>query len=252
MQDTFDANKVTQRLQHGLQPSFFPIVLDMTAAATGVEYLANITPCDSIWIPTFFDASLGLNPIQTQLGQPLFPPSVNQLVSGPNYNRISGGTGGSPVGMNIFDAFSVGPAIYHQAATIFSLRFNSVSSPWLLWGLSNLLSTDFGPQTYAIGQGDCMRSISGPIARMWYKKIAPAIINGNPNSAADRVVLMSSQGYSQQTAGVVCGPLDGSGATPPAMPSQSAYGTVSGGYEITTLNSYDQLRLNLPEPGQLR
>lgn len=252
MQDTFDMNRQTQRLQHGLQPSFFPIVLDMTQLAIGQEVLANINPCDSIWLPTFFDPSLGLNPMQTLNGQPGNAPLPGGLVSGPNWNRISGNPATSPIGMNIFDCFTQGIGTYHQAATIFSLRFNSVSSPWLLWGLSNLLSTDFSPNSYAIGQGDCMRSVTGPIARMWYKKLASAIISNTSTPAADRVVLMSSLGYSQVTGGVVCGPLDLTGNTPAATPSQSGYSLSSGSYQITTLNSLDQAKLGLEQPGQLR
>lgn len=248
MLDTFDANRQTQRLQHGLQPSFFPIVLDMTQLTVGTEVEANINPCDSLWIPTYFDSSLGLNPAQVVNGNNSPLPSV--ISTGPNFNRSAGQShGGGPVGMNIFDVMQNG-GVFFQAATIFSLRFNTVSAPWLLWGLSNLLSADF-EQNFPGGQGDCMRSITGPIARMWYKKVAPALIGGQPTPSADRIVLLSSLGYSQVTAGVVCGMTDNTG-TVTTPPSQSAYALPSGAYQITTLNSLEQEQLNLPAPGQLR
>lgn len=246
--DTNDFNKQIRRSQHGLQPSFFPIVLDMTAVANGTEFEVNINPCDHIWIPTFYDVTLGQNPVVV-FGAPL---NAGTAIIGPNFNRAPPAPvfgAGSPVGMNIFDVWNGLEGFYQQAATIFALRFNSARSPWLLWGLSNLLSTDYTNGQFAFGQGDCMRSISGPIARMWCKKIAPAFIGGVANQLADRVILMSSLGFSQQTAGAVASAVDANTAGQPPISPMSISG---GGYQITVLNSLESMELNLPEPGELR
>jgi len=126
--DTADFAAQTMRLKQGLQPGFFPIVIDATKYSIGQEVEVTINPCDHIWLPVFFDPSLGLNPAQT-LGL-----NQNSFWGGPNYNRVPGpGAGGQVVGMNIFDIWSIVAVTgYRQAAPIFSLRFNSVNAPWTL------------------------------------------------------------------------------------------------------------------------
>lgn len=225
--DTFDMSQQTTRVQHGLQQSFFPIIIDATLIAPGTEIEVNINPCDHIWMPTFYDPSLGLNPGQSTQVQ-------NMQFLGPDPQ--------SPYtpGLNVFDVIDTFDFIALQTATIFSLRFNSPSAPWLLWGLNTMLS--FASSGIVCGQGDTMRSISGPISRMWFKKLIPASasVSGLTN-ALDRIVLMSSLGFSQQTVGTQANIVNGNPGTEQGQ--LWGYSVNGGGYQTPQLNTYEQLKL---------
>lgn len=248
--DNADFNTTVTRQQHGFQPSFFSIVIDATQLATGQEILVNANPCDHIWLPTYFDPSLGFNPQQAICTSGTPSIGTSNVSSGPNQNRASQTAGIQPnqgVGMNFFDEWDQEGDEFFQAATIFSLRFNSVNAPWLLWGLSSLQSSDFATAGTLIGQGDCMRSITGPISRIWFKKLFPAIVARNANAAADRIVLLASLGFSQVTLGQNSGPFN---ITTPTQPPMSAYAVSGGGYQTTQVNTLERLKLDQMGIGQ--
>jgi|GEM_PF-5946896 len=296
--DKIDFAHQVQQNQAGLPPGFFPIILNPStggpgggAMALGQEYEVAINPCDHIWLPTFYDPSIGLNPAQN------FNPVAGLYTLAPfqGPEAFTGAPQTIPVaGMNIFDvndcsSQSTGggnptsPNV--QQAAIFSLRFNSPNAPWLLWSLSNMLNTDGSavlfsllgstPTGALVGQGDAMRSITGPVSRLWVKYLRWAIISvydGNaqgwdfPVSSipASQIVLMSSLGFSQQTVGaqqtafsfaeIVSG-SDGANTVksyPQANAGAGAFAVAGGGYTQTKVSTLDRLELEKRGLGSTR
>jgi len=261
--DKNDFARSIQRRQFGLDPGFFPIVISPatggpggTQMVVGTSYAININPCDHVWLPTFYDASIGLNPAQ-------YNGSSNGRIpfQGPNASGWNFGT--APIGMNVFDVNDAsqygGGAVTNvpvQTAAVFALQFNSPNAPWLLWTLSDLLAVDtyaFGSASAGgcgcfVGSSDAMRSITGPISSMNFKLLIAAYINGYADLGASQIVLLSSLGYRQQSVGVKqsqysTAPINATatdaGVFPQAQggPSPTSFG--GGGYVQTNLNSLE-------------
>jgi hypothetical protein len=256
--------RVTQ-LQRGASPDFFPVVINPLIAGPGNTPLQvgqsvsiPIQPCDHLWLPTCFDATIAINPAQ---GDGLANGAGQMMMQPPGASRQSG-VYPPVVGTNVFDAFSGGEVL--QSAAIFALQFNSPSAPWLLWSLSDgLLNVASQPVATVltigsanagiVGQGDFMRSITGPIQSMNFKLVKAAQVwstaSGTPVSsiAASMIVLLSTIGYSQQTSGgkqlafnLLSGGLtDQSIFYPQFMASPSSYSTSGGGYTQTKLNTLE-------------
>jgi hypothetical protein len=243
---------VASQLRGGGQPQFNPIVINPavggpggTPMQIGVSYAISIQACDHIWLPTFFDPSIALNPAQGDGS------TSNEIAyQGPNF----GGWGTNaypPIGMNVFDLFDASDAPTPiQSAAIFSLQFNSNSAPWLLWSLSDLLCQDTAPSQSPggcgclVGSGDAMRSISGPISSMNFKLLFPALIQGSASLAASQIVLMSSTGYRQETRGARQSQMASTALTTGGYP-QANSGPVStavtgGGYVQTNINTLER------------
>jgi hypothetical protein len=285
--DRSDFNHQVQQQQFGLQPGFWPIILNFATGApggtpmqVGQEYEININPCDHIWLPTIYDASIGLNPGQ-QTPQPTVSGitmivtglygAMNNFFGNSSFSGIDPTIPGNPGalwGMNAVDLWdssqegTSGPECI-QTATIFSLRFNSQASPWFIWSLSDFLAGGgtfldqvFHQNGSPVGQGDCMRSISGPISRLWVKLLAPATVQMTAFLPVSQVVLLSSLGYRQQTSGAKqlswsgnetdVGTLAADGAT------QSQYSVEGGGYVQTNLSTLERIALEQAGQGNTR
>ena len=163
--------RTIQEQQAGISPQMWPIKLDPGTGANRVSlnspFEVDINPCDCIWLPVTFDKSYGVHPIQT--------------------DPLSGGWFPSPsvAGANVWEMWdSTQPSMqFNFAPPIFGLRFNTPNNPWMLWGLGesciNSGSPLFGwgnttpgsgvtPRALARwGASSMMRSITGPISRLW-------------------------------------------------------------------------------------
>jgi len=226
--DKLDVASQAQQAQYGTSQSFWPIIIDAMAGGPngtqmqiGEAYELNINPCDHVWLPTYYDPSLGVNPAQFDPRTQTYPPNPlnpNQdaiIFGGPPQYQTFGIMNYSPqIGINIFDVYDAYQQTFVQLAPMFSLRFNSPNSPWLLWGLGTNLSFD-GAGTLGgiqngfsqlIGRGDSMRSITGSISRIWVKLLSYAEVWNNYSQTekstspfATRIVLMSTLGFNHQT-----------------------------------------------------
>jgi len=255
--DKSDFARQIQERQFGLVPGFFPIVINPANGGPGgapmtigESYPININPCDHIWLPTFYDASIGLNPAQdpNDGSNPI-------LFQGPMNNGWNVNVG-LPMGMNVFDVFdaanSNGPV---QSAVVFALQFNSNNAPWLLWSLSDLLAQDNQPNGNpggcgcVVGSGDAMRSISGPISSVNFKLLIPAIVAGEISMLGSQIVLMSSLGYRQETHGgkqvnYASSSIGGVNALyPQANGGPSSTFVSGGGYVQTNVNTLEHIEL---------
>lgn len=254
MIDRRDFASVTTAAQAGALQSFWPIIIQTKDLAIHTEIEININPCDAIWMPTVFDLSISQNPAQ--------PPPTNlppSIPFGPFYvpDPVVDVSGESiaVVGANLCDVYQNGVLV--QAAPVFSIRINSPNNPWLLFGLSTQIGSVFAsgnaPHLVA-GQGGCMRSITGPISRLWVKfyKFATweslpfgPIQRGVQNVGLSSIVLMSSLGFMQQT--VERGSTwddDGSGGQTASTWTQTI---ASGGYQTPQINSADKVLLGVIE-----
>lgn len=280
--DRSDFNHQVQQQQFGLQPGFWPIILNFATGApggtqmqVGQEYEININPCDNIWLPTIYDPSIGLNPAQqtpqltvsgiTMAATGLYGAmnAFNNNIAFAGISLVAGGPG-ALWGINAYDLWdsSNTNAACIQTATIFSLRFNSASAPWFIWTLSDFLggAASFLPVSGSatrhpwsvVGQGDAMRSISGPVSRLWVKLLAPATVDQTASFPLSQVVLLSSLGYRQQTSGAKQltwgGSQDLSGDFPSDTATQSQYSISGGGYTQTNLTTVE--RIQLEQAGQ--
>lgn len=205
--DTADFASVTDTAQSGgLQSSFWPIVIVTTGIALQTEIEININPCDAIWMPTLYDLSIMRNPAQPP---PNLPVGWDPPIYSPDTIEVNG-QDIPVVGCNGYDVYQNGVLL--QAAAVFSVRVNSPNNPWLLFGLSTQLGTAYAstvaPNLVA-GQGGCMRSLSGPIARLWVKfykfgtwdsaSLPSKVKSGVENLGNSAIVLLSSLGFTQQT-----------------------------------------------------
>lgn len=246
MIDRSDFASVTQLAQGGGQPSFWPIIINTTGLALQTELEININPCDAIWIPTVYDLSIQQSP-----GQP--PPNLPPGWVPPPYQPdtiLINGVEMAVVGANLADVYQDGVLI--QSAPVFSIRINSPNNPWLLFGLSTQIGTTWSsanPPNLVAGQGGCMRSLTGPIARLWVKfyrfgtwqspTLPPRVRAGTEASGMSAIVLMSSLGYQQMTIEQVR-TWDQS-ATNVFTPSGWSQAISSGGYVTPQLNSADRI-----------
>jgi hypothetical protein len=254
--DTADFAHVTTTAQAGNQhPSFWPIVIHPTGWQLLSEHEININPCDAIWMPTLYDVALGANPAQPYFTTGVASPTSAYFLPNPGVTALPPGANFSTVvGSNMTDVYQNGYRV--QAAPLFSLRINSPNNPWLLFGLATELATPYTGQLeqwWPAGQGGCMRSISGPISRLWIKfyrfayrqtlPTTPGQSQGGGGVTGDEystIVLMSSLGYAQQTIERVQ-TRDDQGPTPLVAAWQQTI--VSGGYQTPQLNTADRRSL---------
>jgi hypothetical protein len=237
--------------------------LDPTLLKVGQEVEVNITPFDQLWLPSVYDLTMGLNPAQSVNGSGIMQSDIATPQNGSPFT--SGGDDVSVhVGCNVYDAFDSGipgidPPGQFQYAPVFSLRFNSPNNPWLLWGLGHGLAgagwnayinqSSGNPMGY-LGSTSLMRSISGPISRMWYKLIQPAQIwsqnqgnwytdeNGIGTFAFSQVRMLCSLGYSAQVEN-----LTASNAVPQngAIAPPLINALMTSGYVTPQLNTLERL-----------
>jgi hypothetical protein len=248
--DTADFAMATAQGQAGSQPaSFWPIVIATTGIALQTEIEININPCDAIWMPSLYDVSIMRNPAQP-------PPNLPSGWDPPFYvpDPISiGGEDYPVVGCNPGDVYENGNLI--QAAPVFSIRVNSPNNPWLLFGMSTQIGTAYAAANapnLTAGTGGCMRSITGPISRLWVKfskfgtwnssSLPLGVKAGIDNQGNSAIVLMSSLGFSQQTFEVNrTWDLTETGAYQTLVWSNAV---ISGGYQTPQLNTADRRALH--------
>lgn len=253
--DRNDLATQSQEQQYGQVQSHWPIIINSSQLNLGVPTPVNMLPCDHIWLPVCYDPSIGLNP--TQYVNSTSNPSATTPWVGPRDLAKNNAI----VGINITDVFDMAAKAYITRAPIFSLQFNSPNAPWLLWGLGNMLSIDTdgsGGNGSLIGQGDCMRSITMPITRMWVKILDYGIIDGNSAPFdAGWIVLMSSLGVNHQTVGSnQPSYADSALATVPNWPQQAAsigmFSVSGGGYVTPQINTLERLELECKGLGSRR
>lgn len=87
-----------------------------------------------------------------------------------------------------------------------------------------------------------MRSISGPITRLWVQYYRYAQINSVDTIPGSQLVFMSMLGYSQISQERQQPFLDNGGTLPTSPPITYA-NVASGGYQTPQLNTLDQLML---------
>lgn len=219
--------RTVQEQQGGIAPQMWPILCpDNGHLVLNQPYEININPCDCIWLPTTYDKSYGVNAGQGSATAGMYMAN------------------GAFWGQNPVDIFEPGTGQWRIVAPTFGLRFNSPNNPWLLWGLSFLLNTTaFGTAPGAHGVGPVgsmmtMRSITGPISRMWiqYYNFASAI--GGAPVGMNQIVLMSMLGFNQQSEELTWSNTDGDGIyNAPPVPRQTSIHC--GGHRTTDLNTAD-------------
>ena len=255
MIDRRDFASVTTSAQGGGLQSFWPIIIQTSGIALQTEIEININPCDAIWMPTVFDLSISLNP-----GQP--PPHLpSGIPFGPFFVPDSildtAGDEIPVVGANLCDVYQNGVLV--QSAPVFSIRVNTPNNPWLLFGLSTQIATAYptaNPPHLVTGQGGCIRSLTGPISRLWVKfyKFATwdSLPGGNVRSGIENVglssiVLMSSLGFMQQTIERVQTWDNNDPAIGGQLTGAWSQTLSSGGYQTPQLNSADKAFLGVSE-----
>jgi hypothetical protein len=237
--------RTVKEQQAGISPQMWPIICpDNGHLVLNHPYEISINPCDCIWLPITYDKSYGINPWQYDTYQSLWMASP------------------SDAGQNVCDVYDLGPGNptppipFVTQAPLFALRFNTPNNPWLLWGLS---TEGNGNSWYVWGTGNgyrpfgCashMRSISGPISRLWIQYYRFAQAPGFPTIAGgNQIVLMSMLGYSQQSTEQFYNALDQSKLLTNPPPTQHG-GIACGGYRTTDLDTADLLALGVkPTPG---
>lgn len=254
------------QLRGGGQPQIAAIIINPLTGGPGgspmqlgQSYPVNFNPCDGLWLPGIYDASLGLNPQQQQPDGSLPDP----YLFGGSYSGNGGQAG--LWGINAWDLWDQSQAAQGnsglvQAAAVFALQFNSTSAPWLVWSLSDFLKPDVVMPVIApaptsgglVGFGDAMRSVSGPISSMnvkylqWASAYDVSGQGGIVSVPASRIVLLSTIGLSQQTLGSKQNAFAsaGLGAAGTAWPQQTLtptqYGVGSGGYVQTNINTLER------------
>jgi hypothetical protein len=236
--DQQDLSRSTQLAQQGVINQIWPIRIAPPASLNTIVEVP-ISPCDAIWMPATYDKSYGTNPGQSITGaNGTIPAYISPTIAGANM-------------VDLYDVFN---ALAYCLAPIFALRFNSPNAPWLLWGLSEFQTISASPVANAYstrGQGGGMRSISGPISRMWIqyyrwcKQGVSSVSAGADNIPASQVVLISSLGITQST-GETKGPPsnENGGGITTIVPTGNSYRSLgSGGYYTPQLNTLDQLQL---------
>jgi hypothetical protein len=204
--DHADFAAVTQQAQQGSLQSFWPIAIATLATMQlRTEYEINIQPCDSIWMPVCYDLSIARNiaqaPTKTS-GQWEFSPTP-----GPSAPVDSSGVPLPDIGYNVTDVYNPTSKTWSQLAPVFSIRVNTTGNPWLPFGLSTLMGQPMAGSgiSNTPAQGGAMRSITGPISRLWVKFYewgqcgGSLPVPGNFPGQQNLVVLMSSLGFAQTT-----------------------------------------------------
>ena len=227
--------RTIQEQQAGISPQMWPIKLVPGALSLNSPFEVEINPCDCIWLPITYDKSYGTNPLQTPGGIMPYAPDSNVF----GWNVVDAFDPASP------DGSGIAPNL-HTAAPIFGLRFNSPNNPWLLWSLSTGMVSwrwGFEPspalQTWQpAGSSTFMRSISGPISRMWCQFYSWTMNGGIVAPQGTQVILMSMLGFSQQSVERRQTQFStNSGGSRPDPESVNIIGC--GGYKTSDLNSAD-------------
>lgn len=202
--DQADFASVTQQAQAGSLQSFWPIVIPSVGKQLRTEYEININPCDALWMPSVFDLSYSRNP--GQLPSEVKTADWNCSPFPGSAAPISGNQLVPDVGYNISDVYNaVSPNVGQlvQAAPIFSLRFNTPNNPYILFGLSTCLGRPhLGVVENPPSTGGCMRSVTGPISRLWIKFYEWGFSSdgfSNNSNGENTIVLLSSLGFAQVT-----------------------------------------------------
>jgi hypothetical protein len=247
--DRADFAAVTTEAQSGGLQSFWPIIITTAGIALQTEIEVNIVPCDAIWMPSIYDLGTGKHPVQP-------PPDLPSGWEPPPYVPDSitvNGVEVPTVGCNPCDVYHNGVLV--QSAPVFSIRVNSPNNPWLLFGQSTQIGTAFAaanaPNLIA-GCGGCMRSLTGPISRLWVKfykfgtwdssTLPPLVRQGIVNDGQSVIVLMSSLGFMQQTVEYGRTWDDTSPGMAGTQYQTLAWAQVisSGGYQTPQLNTADK------------
>lgn len=230
MIDKQDFSRIIQEQQGGVAPQMWPIRLHpQSNEALFSPREIDINPCDHIWLPTTYDRSYGTNPVQPALFAMIPPVAVDPAIAG----------------QNLIDTWET--ATPFSTAPVFGLRFNSPSNPWLLWTLSSMLPLEaYGPGSvnlFPFGGSSSMRSISGPISRLWVQWYKFATINGAPTIPASQVTLMSLLGFNQQSLEKQYPVADFGGSITTGQPPVNTATISGGGYITPQLNTLERLAL---------
>lgn len=221
--------RTIQEQQAGISPQMWPIKIDPGTLSLNSPFEIEINPCDHIWLPITYDKSYGVLPLQ-------------------NFVTPPWGAGPAIVGWNTIDVIDTdGPAsggmapLYGTNAPVFALRFNTPNNPWLLWGLSTLQTAwRYGPtagDSWApAGASTMMRSITGPISRLWCQYYRWAKYHGEDTTS--QVMLLSMLGFNHQSSEHVQAQIDG-GTNGPRPDPESVTMIGGGGYRTPDLNSAD-------------
>lgn len=189
--------RTVQEQQAGISPQMWPIKIDPgdgPALSLNSVFEVDINPCDCVWLPYTFDKSYGYNPIQ---GSPYASQYPDPTV----------------IGANIYDSWDTSQQTYLTSAPVFGLRFNSPNNPWLVWGLGvpqprsglslggALAPWGVSPGHGRLGASSLMRSITGPISRLWcqFYQWAYTGASGFVPYQYQQVMLLSMLGFSQQS-----------------------------------------------------
>jgi hypothetical protein len=224
--------------QAGISPQMWPIKLDPTngvppgPATVGLNspYEVEINPCDCIWLPITYDKSYGVNGIQSD---PAW-----------SYGFVDPAIAGS----NIFEMWDAQSNWLTFEPPIFGLRFNSPNNPWLLWGLGTLQASSqmYGNavQNFRSGGASLMRSITGPISRLWcqYYKWGGVRYGHAPDNFVatyQQVILLSMLGFRQETREFMQPATNIVAAPDMVIPPETWTSLSCGGYRTTDLNSAD-------------
>jgi hypothetical protein len=231
--------------QAGISPQMWPIKIDIggfpgpTTIGLNSPFEIDINPCDCIWLPITYDKSYGVNPIQSDT----------------TWGPRAGLPDPSVAGGNLIQTWESQANYYQVTPPVFGLRFNSPNNPWLLWGLGTLRPGPaplFGIETGNLGAGQfrfggssLMRSITGPISRMWCQYYAWGQVRYSPApddyaSLYQQIILLSMLGFSQESRDFTQ-PVSNSDAVaiPSGPPPEMWSSTSCGGYRTPDLNSAD-------------
>lgn len=248
--DQQDVAATSLQAQSGMGNQFWPIIFDPgnygapggLALNTPVE--VSISPCDSIILPGTYDLNYGQNDAQLDddgTGNPAILPFTNWC------------------GVNIPDILSFngfGAQTKWSTAAILGLRFNTPNNPWQMWTVGTVMGIT--GTTWIGGTDGCntpsgiaggIRSIAGPISKLWVQIYRYASYNGafggtgGPRSYT-RTVFLSSLGFTTQISELNGSAVDRSpavdvpsGVVPPLGGLTSI---TSGGYVTPQLNSLDR------------
>lgn len=226
-----------QQQQGGIAPQMWPIKCpDNGSLALNQPYEININPCDAIWLPITYDKSYGPNAWQTSKTTPS-QWMIDPTIAGQNICDVIDYSGNANL--------TVIPAVIQ--APIFGLRFNSPNNPWTLWSLAQTANN--GWQNWGAGSGSApfgsttfMRSITGPISRLWIQyyffAAHPGLGSPATETGGNQIILMSSLGYSTTSVESQCNVLD-SHKILTSPPPNLQRTIVAGGYKMPDMNTAD-------------
>ena len=231
MIDQQDFSAVVQKQQDGRSNSFWPIQISFSGVSLNQPFEVNISPCDHLYLPSTYDKSYGINPVQQQAADGGF------IYLGPDP---------SIAGINMADGIN---DTVTQECAVFGLRFNSPNNPWFLWGLGMMTAVNDNTATGAgcAGQAQTMRSITGPISRMWAQIYRYASVSGgseNVQGDFSQIVLISMLGYKHSSPEFMLADVVDADNPTETQPGVTQIIPVDGGGYVTPqLNTLERLRL---------